>query len=115
MKDHRRYWTLLSPLPAPAISQVVNEAEATGLEGIWSPQLYGPPFLPLAAAAMASKRLKLGTGVALAFTRSPLETALSAIDLDTISSGRAVLGLGTSLRWWNEDWHGAAYGKPLAH
>ncbi len=115
MKDHRRYWALLSPLPAPAISQIMQDAEATGLEGIWSPQLYGPPFLPLAAASMASKRLKLGTGVALAFTRSPLETALSAIDLDTISSGRAVLGLGTSLRWWNEDWHGVTYGKPLAH
>jgi alkanesulfonate monooxygenase SsuD/methylene tetrahydromethanopterin reductase-like flavin-dependent oxidoreductase (luciferase family) len=64
---------------------------------------------------MVTQRVKLGTGVALAFTRSPLETALSAIDLDTISGGRTVLGVGTSLRWWNEEWHGVHYGKPLPH
>jgi probable F420-dependent oxidoreductase len=112
---HRRFWSLIAPMPGAALEHIVKAAEDAGLEGVWAPQLYGPPFIPLAAAAMASHRLKLGTGVALAFTRSPLETALSAIDLDVISGGRAVLGLGTSLRWWNEDWHGVTYGKPLAH
>lgn len=115
MKDKRRYWGVLTPLPAAILGQVVRQAEAFGMEGLWAPQLFGPPFMPLAAAAMASQRLKLGTGVALAFTRSPLETALSAIDLDTISGGRTVLGIGTSLRWWNEDWHGVGYGNPLKH
>lgn len=115
MKDNRRFWGVLMPLPAEILAQVVKEAEAFGMEGLWAPQLFGPPFMPLAAAAMASRRLKLGTGVALAFTRSPLETALSAIDLDIISGGRAVLGIGTSLRWWNEDWHGVTYGNPLKH
>ena len=115
MRDTRRYWGIATPMPAAVLTHVVREAERMGLEGLWAPQLYGPPFVPLAAAAMASERLKLGTGVALAFTRSPLETALSALDLDTISSGRAVLGIGTSVRWWNEDWHGVTYGKPLAH
>ena len=115
MKNDRRYWGVLSPLPAPVLEQVVRQSEELDLEGVWTPQLYGPPFAPLAAAAMVSRKLKLGTGVALAFTRSPLETALSAIDLDIISAGRAVLGLGTSLRWWNEDWHGVSYGKPIEH
>src|SRR5438270_2731356 len=115
MQDNRRYWGVLSPLNAPVLSAIVKGAEQMGLEGLWAPQLYGPPFVPLAAAAMASERLKLGSGVALAFTRSPLETALSAIDLDTVSNGRAVLGLGTSLKWWNEEWHGVTYGKPLKH
>ena len=106
---------MVVPLPGAILSQVARQAEDMGLEGLWAPQLYGPPFVPLAAAAMVTARVKLGSGVALAFTRSPLETALSAIDLDTISGGRAVLGLGTSLRWWNEDWHGVTYGKPLPH
>jgi alkanesulfonate monooxygenase SsuD/methylene tetrahydromethanopterin reductase-like flavin-dependent oxidoreductase (luciferase family) len=108
MKNNRRYWGLLPTLPGAVLAQVVKEAEAIGMEGLWVPQLYGPPFITLAAAAMASQRLKLGTGVALAFTRSPLETALSAIDLDIISGGRAVLGIGTSLRWLNEACHGAS-------
>ncbi len=115
MKDTRRYWGLLTPLPSPILAQIVKEAEAIGMEGLWSPQLYGQPFLPLTAAAMVSDRLKLGTGVALAFTRSPLETALAAIDLDIISGGRAVLGIGTSIRWFNEAWHGVTYGNPLKH
>jgi probable F420-dependent oxidoreductase len=115
MKDNRRYWETLTPLPAESLAHVVKEAEAHGMEGLWAVQLFGPPFIPLAAAAMASRQLKLGTGVALAFTRSPLETALSAIDLDIISGGRAVLGIGTSLRWWNESWHGVVYGNPLKH
>src|SRR5713226_8016118 len=115
MKGNRRYWALISPFPAALLEQIVKQSEEMGLEGLWAPQLYGPPFLPLTAAAMASRKLKLGTGVALAFTRSPLETALSAIDLDIISAGRAVLGLGTSVRWWNEGWHGVTYGKPIEH
>jgi probable F420-dependent oxidoreductase len=115
MSTPRRYWSVCTPLDVASMTQFVHGCEAAGLEGIWGIQLYGPPFVPLAAAAMVSKRLKLGTGVALAFTRSPLETALSALDIDTISGGRMVLGLGTSLRWWNESWHGVKYGKPIAH
>jgi probable F420-dependent oxidoreductase len=115
MSTSRRYWAVCTPLDAASMTQFANGCEAAGLEGMWGIQLYGPPFIPLAAAAMVSKRLKLGTGVALAFTRSPLETALSAIDIDTISGGRMVLGLGTSLRWWNESWHGVKYGKPISH
>jgi probable F420-dependent oxidoreductase len=115
MTSKRRYWGLLFPSDAATMTQVAQGCEAAGLEGIWAVQLYGPPFLPLAAAAMVTRRVKLGSGVALAFTRSPLETALSAIDIDTMSGGRMVLGLGTSIRWWNESWHGVAYGKPIAH
>jgi alkanesulfonate monooxygenase SsuD/methylene tetrahydromethanopterin reductase-like flavin-dependent oxidoreductase (luciferase family) len=113
--NRRRYWAICMPTNAALMGDIARGFEAAGLEGMWGIQLYGPPFITLAAAAMVTKRLKLGTGVALAFTRSPLETALSAIDVDTISGGRMVLGLGTSLRSWNENWHGVSYGKPIAH
>jgi alkanesulfonate monooxygenase SsuD/methylene tetrahydromethanopterin reductase-like flavin-dependent oxidoreductase (luciferase family) len=96
MKNERRYWAICMPAEASAMTEVARGFEAAGLEGIWGVQLYGPPFVPLAAAAMVTKRVKLGSGVALAFTRSPLETALTAIDIDTISGGRMVLGLGES-------------------
>ena len=115
MATKRRYWGVLPPLPAPALAGVAKQCEALGLEGVWAIQLWGPPFVTLGAAAMASSRLKLGSGVALAFTRSPLETAAAALDVDTISGGRMVLGLGPSVRWWNEQWFGVHYGKPIAH
>ncbi len=115
MNGNRRYWGVCMVADGATMANIAAGYEAARLEGIWTVQLYGPPFVPLAALAMATKRVKLGTGVALAFTRSPLETALSAIDIDIISGGRTVLGLGTSIRWWNESWHGVTYGKPLAH
>jgi probable F420-dependent oxidoreductase len=110
-----RYWTVVQPMPADALQRVVREAEDSGLEGIWVPQLFSPPFPAMAAAAMASRRLTIGSGIALAFTRSPLETALNALDVDVISGGRTVLGIGTSIRDLNEGAHGVTYGKPVAH
>jgi probable F420-dependent oxidoreductase len=109
----KRYWGVLAPQPAAQLLAYAKKAEAWGLEGLWGIQLPGPAFLPLATAAAGTERLKLGTGVALAFTRSPLETAMSALDLDLISGGRVVLGVGPSVRFVNEHWHGVPYDKPL--
>jgi alkanesulfonate monooxygenase SsuD/methylene tetrahydromethanopterin reductase-like flavin-dependent oxidoreductase (luciferase family) len=47
--------------------------------------------------------------------RSPWVTALAALDLDILSNGRFILGLGTGLKRLNERWHGVAYGKPTPH
>jgi probable F420-dependent oxidoreductase len=109
----KRYWGVLTPQPAAQLVTYAKQAEAWGLEGLWGIQLPGPAFLPLATAAAGTERLKLGTGVALAFTRSPLETAMSALDLDLISGGRVVLGVGPSVQFVNEHWHGVPYDKPL--
>ena len=109
----KRYWGVLPPQPAAQLVAYAKQAEAWGLEGLWGIQLPGPAFLPLATAAAGTERLKLGTGVALAFTRSPLETAMSALDLDLISGGRVVLGVGPSVQFVNEHWHGVRYEKPL--
>jgi probable F420-dependent oxidoreductase len=77
--------------------------------------MFSDPFLPLAAAATSTTQVQLGTSIALAFVRSPWVTALSALDLDVLSGGRFVLGLGTGLKRLNERWHGVAYGKPTPH
>ncbi len=109
------YWEMVQAMPAAEIAVLMKRFEDLGLYGVWVPQLHSPPFPTLAAMAMATTRLKLGSGIALAFTRSPMETALSALDLDRISGGRVVLGLGTGVRTWNENIHGIVYGKPVAH
>ncbi|GAC1419551.1 MAG: LLM class flavin-dependent oxidoreductase [Novosphingobium sp.] len=108
-------WAELPVLPAAELVPLVQGWEAVGVEGVWAPQIFGAPFTTLAAAAAVTRRIKLGTGIALAFTRSPLETACSAIDLDHISDGRVVLGLGSSAESQVTGSYGMAYGKPLAH
>src|SRR5438445_11559226 len=111
----RDYWEIVQAMPAAEMADLMRRFEDLGLYGVWSPQLHSPPFPILAAAAMTTKRLKLGTGIALAFSRSAVETALNALDIDRLSGGRMVLGLGTSVRTINENVHGIEYGKPLAH
>ena len=108
-------WAELPVLPAAELVPLVQRWEDAGIEGVWTPQIFGPPFIALAAAAAVTRRIQRGSGIALAFTRSPLETACSAIDLDHISDGRAVLGLGSSAESQIEGSFGMRYGKPLAH
>lgn len=92
-----------------------RRAEAAGFEALWTAEMFHDPFLPLAAAAASTDRIALGTSIALAFVRSPWVTALASLDLDAMSGGRFVLGLGTGLKRFNERWHGVAYGKPTPH
>jgi probable F420-dependent oxidoreductase len=109
------YWEIVQAMPAAEMAELMRRFEDMGLYGVWAPQLHAPPFATLAAAAMVTQRLKLGSGIALAFTRSPVETALNALDIDRLSGGRMVLGLGTGVREWNELHYGVEYGKPVGH
>jgi len=115
MGAEQHIWAQLPPMPRERLVKAVELYESAGLDGIWSSQTFGAPFLPLSAAAAVSERLKLGTGIALAFVRSPLETACNIMDLDLISGGRAVLGLGSSAQSLTEGAFGCTYGKPLKH
>lgn len=96
------------------IGELAVRAEDAGFHSVWATELYRTSFQQLSTAAHATKRIKLGTAVALAFVRSPLVTALTALDLDELSSGRLILGLGSGARRTNELWHGINYGKPVA-
>ncbi|WP_404476500.1 LLM class flavin-dependent oxidoreductase [Novosphingobium sp. BL-52-GroH] len=111
----RKVWAQLIPIAGGALASQARAFERAGVEGVWAPQMFGAPFATLAAVAPATSTLKLGTGIALAFVRSPLETACNAIDLDLISGGRVVLGLGSSAQSQIEGSFGSPYGKPLAH
>lgn len=101
--------------PAEELAQLARRAETAGFNGLWTSEMFHDPFLPLAAAAVTTSRIELGTSIALAFVRSPWVTAVSALDLDILSKGRFILGLGTGLKRLNERWHGVAYGKPTPH
>ncbi len=92
-----------------------RDAEAAGMARVWNPELHRSPFVPLAAAAAATSSIPLATGIALAFVRSPLSLALTALDMDELCGGRFALGLGTGVRRLNENWHNATFGKPVAH
>jgi alkanesulfonate monooxygenase SsuD/methylene tetrahydromethanopterin reductase-like flavin-dependent oxidoreductase (luciferase family) len=111
----RRFWGTIPVLPGPALSGMVKQMQNLGFEGAFALQIYGPPFVPLAAAATVTDTLKLGSGVAIAATRSPLETAYAAMDVDRISGGRFVLGIGSSISSCTTGMYGAPPIRPLGH
>ncbi len=114
-KLKKRYWGLVPPLPAPLIAMFAQAAEEQGLEGLFTPQVIGPPWSTLAVAASHTEQLKIGSGIAIAAARSPFETAMAAIDMDRISQGRFILGLGASVQEWTCNLFGAPPHKPLTH
>ncbi len=89
-------------------------AEDLGYDSIWIPEAWAyEQFQLLTEIALATKRIKLATGIANVFSRSAGLLAMSAATLDEISEGRVILGLGTSGKAVIENFHGIAYEKPL--
>ena len=80
------------------VDRTARAAEDLGFAGLWTSETKHDGFLPLAIAANGTSRLDLGTSVAIAFSRSPMETAQTAWDLQDLSEGRFILGLGTQVK-----------------
>src|SRR3954451_12370062 len=82
-------------------------AEAAGFESVWATEFYDrSATVSLAAMAPATERTGLGSAIAYAFGRTPVVLAAEARDLDELSGGRLILGLGTGTRRMQQDWHG---------
>ena len=89
------------PDPAASIMAAGRSAEALGFDGffIGDHPAYAPEaWLHLAALAVQTARIRLGSVVLCAGYRSPVLTARLAADLDNLSGGRCILGLGHG---WN--------------
>src|ERR1700749_4704579 len=103
--------------------ELAQALEARGFESVWAPehshiptsrrspfpgggdlpkQYYDAmdPFVTLTAAAMATKNLKVGTGVCLVNQRDPIQTAKLVASIDQVSGGRFLFGIGGG---WNAD------------
>lgn len=78
--------------------EVARAVEDLGFDGLWTSETAHNPFLPLTHAASVTRRIHLGTAVAIAFPRSPMVTAQIAWDLAAQSEGRFILGLGTQVK-----------------
>ncbi|MEJ7585829.1 MAG: TIGR03617 family F420-dependent LLM class oxidoreductase, partial [Acidimicrobiales bacterium] len=74
------------------------EAEAAGYDGLWTAETSHDPFLPHMLIAEHTERISMGTGIAVAFARSPMTTATTAHDLQVLSKGRFLLGLGSQIK-----------------
>ncbi len=94
---------------AQAFARMTEEA---GLDGVIALENQHNPYLPLAAAALVTDRMQLGTGVAIAFPRSPTIQAMEAWDVHNASAGRFYLGLGSQVKTHNERRYGIQWSAP---
>jgi len=95
-------------------SAYVVEAERLGVDCLWSAEAWGhDAATPLAFMAARTSRIRLGTGIMQAGTRTPALVAMTAMSLNAMSGGRFMLGLGVSGPQVIEGWHGIRFEQPL--
>lgn len=83
---------------ATAIADEARNLEKVGYDAVWAAETSNDAFVGLAVASGATSTLGLGTGIAIAFARSPMTVAASANDLQQLSGGRFLLGLGSQIK-----------------
>lgn len=95
---------------------IAVEAEKLGYRSAWVTEVAGPDMATvLAAAATATTRIKLASGIAGIFVRSPYLAAMTFASLQDVSGGRAIAGFGTSTPAIVTGWHSLPWSKPLGH
>jgi probable F420-dependent oxidoreductase len=89
---------------------IARLADEAGFDSLWNGEFFNRNGLvTLAAVALNTQRAKIATGIAYAYMRNPVLNAAGAMDLDELSQGRMVLGLGSGTKSMNEGWYGQAF------
>jgi probable F420-dependent oxidoreductase len=89
-------------------------AEGDGYDGWFAVETQIDPFLGCALAAERTERIEIGTGIAVAFARNPMTVALQANDVQALSGGRFILGLGSQIKPHITRRYSMEWSKPAA-
>ncbi|WP_026920272.1 TIGR03617 family F420-dependent LLM class oxidoreductase [Gordonia polyisoprenivorans] len=76
----------------------IRDAVDGGFAGVWTTEVSHNPFFPLILAAEHGDGLDVGTAAIVAFARNPMSLAIAANDVQQMSGGRLILGLGTQVK-----------------
>lgn len=96
------------------VPALAAELEAVGYDGALTAETSHDPFFPVLLSAQATERLELGTGIAVAFARNPMNMASIAYDLQQFSKGRFKLGLGSQIKPHIEKRFSMPWSRPAA-
>ncbi|WP_037140348.1 LLM class flavin-dependent oxidoreductase [Rhodococcoides fascians] len=103
------------PAKFTSMVDMAREAEDVGCEAVWVSELYSrSATVPMAALAAGTNTISIGSNIAYGVGRSPLIWAAEARDLDEMSGGRVILGLGNGTPKMMEAWHGVDGSAPAA-
>jgi len=91
---------------------IYRTLEEVGYDRAFSFEAKHDPFVPLAVAGEHTTTIRLGTAVAIAFARTPMTLAMTAWDLQTVTGGRFLLGLGSQIRPHIEQRYSMPWSRP---
>lgn len=102
-------------VPLAALPALAARAEQLGFTDGWSFEVNGfDAFTPLAAAAVTTSKMRLGTAIVPAYTRPAGLIAMHAAAMADLAPGRFVLGLGCSTPTVVETWLEVPFSRPLS-
>ena len=99
--------------PIAEVQEYARLAEEAGFEAVWLTDFFNrDAFVRMAMAGAATERIGIASGIAYAFARSPVLTAAAAADVDELTGGRVILGLGAGTKRMQESWYGLKFESP---
>ena len=108
-----RIGIILTAGSARADVELALRAEAAGFDGVYTIEFFNRNgYVPLGAIAQATSRVRIGTAIANAFTRSRSCTRPPRWTSTSSRAAGIVLGLGSATRRMNEDWYGVPFSAP---
>jgi probable F420-dependent oxidoreductase len=99
-------------LPLRRMQDLARAVEDAGFNGLWVTESGRSGLTGSLSAVFATDRLTIGTGIAVAFPRSPMITAVDTWELAEASGGRFVLGLGTQVKAHIERRYSSPFAPP---
>ena len=100
------------PMQLERAGILAKAVEEAGFNSLYFTEGGRTAYLSCTAAALHTRKIGIGTAVALAFTRSPMVTAQIAWELADASEGRFILGLGSQVRGHIERRYGMEFDPP---
>jgi alkanesulfonate monooxygenase SsuD/methylene tetrahydromethanopterin reductase-like flavin-dependent oxidoreductase (luciferase family) len=90
-------------------ARIAKAADSAGIDTVWTGEFYSrSATITMAAMAVDTSRCGIGASIAWGVGRTPVVTVAEARDLDLLSGGRVLLGLGNGTRRMMADWQGIA-------
>lgn len=99
--------------PMSMIGPMAKMVEDAGFESCWAAETTTTAFVAASIAIQQTSKIKVGTAIALAFPRSPTITAMETSDLDELSGGRFIIGLGSQVKRVNEERFSVPFEHPV--
>lgn len=98
--------------PYAFLPELARQAEGHGFDAVWVSETGQESIVQATVCLNATERIQVGTNITLAFPRSPTITAMQAWDLDELSGGRFIVGLGSQVKRIIEERFSAEFDRP---